>query len=104
MKQYERLTAWMRGRGPMSLRQMLDAGMADVVGMEPGSLGKAIKAMERAGCIVQRGTRVETYTFGEHGATAERDVVTYRLVLEPRLVVQRPLGEWDKVWRLMDSR
>ena len=104
MNQYERLAAWMRGRGPMSLRQMLDAGAGEATGINASTLNRAVTLMERAGCIVQRGTRVETYTFGEHGATAERDVVTYRLVMEPRVVVQRPLGEWDKVWRLMDSR
>lgn len=104
MKQYERLTVWMRGRGPMSLRQMIDAGMADDVGVQPGGLGRAVKQMERAGCVVQRGTRREAYVFGEHDAVGWRDVVTYHLITEPRVVVQRPLGTWDKVWRLMDRR
>lgn len=104
MKQYEKLTAWMRGRGPMSLRQMLDAGAGKATGINESTLNRAVILMEKNGCVVQRGTRRESYTFGEHDATAWRDVMTYRLVTEPRIVVQRPLGAWDKVWRLMDRR
>lgn len=104
MKQYEQLARWMRGRRPMSMRQMMTAGAGDATGVTEGGVSKAIALMERNGYTIAHNSRREQYVFGVHGCTAWRIVATYRLVAEPSLLTCRPSSEWDKVWGIMNRR